>query len=87
MSGAFKALLPDYHETSSAMSTDSDKYSFSPDNRLGKSDTAVDEKTAVERREFLKDPFGEASASVPHMLPLRCAQYVTHEKVCNLYTA
>ncbi|RXN05429.1 zinc finger protein 420-like [Labeo rohita] len=62
------------------MSTDSDKYSFSPDNRLGKSDTAVDEKTAVERREFLKDPFGEASASVPHMLPLRCAQYVTHEK-------
>uniref|UniRef100_A0A673LXP4 Uncharacterized LOC107748715 n=1 Tax=Sinocyclocheilus rhinocerous TaxID=307959 RepID=A0A673LXP4_9TELE len=72
MSGAFKALLPDYHGTSSAMLTNSDKYSYSPDNHcLIKPDTAVDEKIAVERRE-------ETSAT--HMLPLRCAQYVTHEK-------
>ncbi|XP_016106330.1 uncharacterized protein [Sinocyclocheilus grahami] len=84
MSGAFKALLPDYHGTSSAMLTNSDKYSYSPDNHcLIKPDTAVNEKIAVERREesdFLKDPLGEALASATHMLPLRCAQYVTHEK-------
>ncbi|KAK2887471.1 hypothetical protein Q8A67_015699 [Cirrhinus molitorella] len=84
MSGAFQALLPDYNETSSAMSTDSDKYSCSPDNRYFiKPDTAVDEKIAVERMEksdFSKDPLGEASASETHMLPPRCAQYGTHEK-------
>uniref|UniRef100_A0A8C1T0V9 Si:ch73-347e22.4 n=1 Tax=Cyprinus carpio TaxID=7962 RepID=A0A8C1T0V9_CYPCA len=84
MSGAFKALLPDYHGTSSTMLTNSDKYSYSPDNHcLIKPDTAVDEKIAVERREesdFFKDPLGEALAGATHMLPLRCAQYVTHEK-------
>lgn len=91
MSGAFKALLPDYHGTSSAMLTNSDRYSYSPDDHcLIKPGTAVDEKIAVERREesdFLTDPLGEALPSATHMLPLRCAQYVTHEKVCNLYTA
>ncbi|XP_016299952.1 uncharacterized protein LOC107656568 [Sinocyclocheilus anshuiensis] len=80
MSGAFKALLPDYHGTSSAMSANSDKYSYSPDNHcLIKPGTAVDKKSAVES-DFLKDPLGEASASVTHILPLRCAQYVRHEK-------
>ncbi|XP_059411402.1 uncharacterized protein si:ch73-347e22.4 [Carassius carassius] len=84
MSGAFKALLPDYHGTSSAMLTNSDKYSYSPDNHcLIQPDTAVDEKLEVERREesdCFKDPLGEALASATHMGPLRCAQYVTHEK-------
>uniref|UniRef100_A0A673G1H2 Si:ch73-347e22.4 n=1 Tax=Sinocyclocheilus rhinocerous TaxID=307959 RepID=A0A673G1H2_9TELE len=80
MSGAFKALLPDHHGTSSAMSANSDKYSYSSDNHcLIKPGIAVDKKSAVES-DFLKDPLGEASASVTHMLPLRCAQYVRHEK-------
>ncbi|XP_016407243.1 uncharacterized protein LOC107739595 [Sinocyclocheilus rhinocerous] len=75
MSGAFKALLPDHHGTSSAMSANSDKYSYSSDNHcLIKPGIAVDKKSAVES-DFLKDPLGEASASVTHMLPLRCAQY------------
>ncbi|XP_042632443.1 uncharacterized protein LOC109077991 isoform X2 [Cyprinus carpio] len=72
MNGAFKALLPDYHGTSSAMSANSDKYSFSPDNHC-----LIKPGIAVES-DFLKDPLGEAS--VTHMLPLRCAQYVRHEK-------
>ncbi|XP_026145855.1 uncharacterized protein LOC113120136 [Carassius auratus] len=84
MSGAFKALLPDYHGTSSAILTNSDKYSYSPDKHcLIQPDTAVDEKLAVERRkesDCFKDPLGEALASATHMVPLRCAQYVTHEK-------
>ncbi|CAM4636993.1 unnamed protein product [Leuciscus chuanchicus] len=84
MSGAFKALLPDYHGTSSEMTTSSVKYSYSPNNNsLVKPGTAVDEKIVVERKEksnFLKDPLCEASTSVTHMLPPRCAQYVPQEK-------
>ncbi|XP_043073675.1 uncharacterized protein si:ch73-347e22.4 isoform X2 [Puntigrus tetrazona] len=83
-SGAFKALLPDYHGTSLAMLTNSDKYSYSPENHCFiKPGTAVDEKIAVERREekfFFKDPLGKTLASATHMLPLRCGEYVTHEK-------
>ncbi|XP_077051437.1 uncharacterized protein LOC143701753 isoform X2 [Siphateles boraxobius] len=82
MSGAFKALLPDYHGTSSEMTTV--KYSYSPNNNsVVKPGTAVDEKIVVERREksdFLKEPLCEASTSVTHMLPARCAQYVSQEK-------
>lgn len=91
MSGAFKALLPDYHGTSSEMTTSSVKHSYSPNNNsLVKPGTAVDEKIVVERKEksnFLKDPLCEASTSVTHMLPPRCAQYVPQEKVCDLYSA
>lgn len=89
MSGAFKALLPDYHGTSSEITTNSVKYSYSPNNRLIKPGAAVDEKI-VERREksdLLKDSLCEASTSVTHLLPLRCAQYVPQEKVCDLYSA
>ncbi|XP_059366372.1 uncharacterized protein LOC132104863 [Carassius carassius] len=74
MSGAFKALLPDYHGTSSAMSANSDKYSYSPDNHC-----LITPGIAVDS-DFLKYPLDEASASVTHVLPLRCAQYVRHEK-------
>ncbi|XP_067282561.1 uncharacterized protein si:ch73-347e22.4 isoform X2 [Pseudorasbora parva] len=84
MSGAFEALLPDYHGTSSEMTTSSVKYSYSPNNNCHiKPGTAVDEKMVVESREksdFLKDPLCEASASVTHMLPPKCAQYVPQEK-------
>ncbi|XP_051526452.1 uncharacterized protein si:ch73-347e22.4 isoform X2 [Myxocyprinus asiaticus] len=58
MSGAFKALLPDYHEPSSAMTTNSVRYSYSLDNRcLLKSGTEEDygENIAVERMQTLND--------------------------------
>ncbi|XP_039534260.1 uncharacterized protein si:ch73-347e22.4 isoform X2 [Pimephales promelas] len=80
MSGAFKALLPDYHGTSSEMTTV--KYSYSP-NSLVKPGTSVDEKIVVGKREksdYLKDPLCESSTSVTHMLPPRCSQYVPQEK-------
>lgn len=90
MSGAFKALLPDYHGTSSEITTNSVKYSYSPNNHcLIKPGAAVDEKMEErrEKRDFLKDPLCEPSSSVTHLFPPRCAQYVPQEKVCDLYSA
>ncbi|XP_026087928.1 uncharacterized protein LOC113062346 isoform X3 [Carassius auratus] len=56
------------------MSANSDQFSYSPDNHcLIKHGIAVDS-------DFLKDPLDDASTSVTHVLPLRCAQYVRHEK-------
>lgn len=82
MSGAFRALLPDYHGTSLAMTTN--KYSYSPDDhcvlRSGAGMSYIE--NTMERREkldFIKDPPDEAS--VTHMLPSKCTQY---EKACDL---
>ncbi|KAK9957856.1 hypothetical protein ABG768_012060 [Culter alburnus] len=83
MSGAFKALLPDYHGTSSEITTNSVKYSYSPNNHcLIKPGAAVDEKMEErrEKKDFLKDPLCEPSSSVTHLFPPRCAQYVPQEK-------
>lgn len=81
MSGAFRALLPDYHGTSST--TNCVKYSYSPDDhcviRSGAGMSYIG--NTIERREkldFMKD-----DASVTHMLPLKRTQYVPQEKVCD----
>ncbi|XP_056597326.1 uncharacterized protein si:ch73-347e22.4 [Triplophysa dalaica] len=78
MSGAFRALLPDYHGTSST--TNCVKYSYSPDDhcviRSGAGMSYIE--NTIERREkldFMKD-----DASVTHTLPLKCTQYVPQEQ-------
>ncbi|KAA0710190.1 hypothetical protein E1301_Tti016727 [Triplophysa tibetana] len=78
MSGAFRALLPDYHGTSST--TNCVKYSYSPDDhcviRSGAGMSYIE--NTIEKREkldFMKD-----DASVTHMLPPKCMQYVPLEK-------
>ncbi|XP_057210987.1 uncharacterized protein si:ch73-347e22.4 isoform X2 [Triplophysa rosa] len=81
MSGAFRALLPDYHGTSST--TNCVKYSYSPDDhcviRSGPGMSYIE--NTIERRDkldFMKDPSDDAS--VTHMLPPKCTQYVPQEK-------
>ncbi|XP_056335065.1 uncharacterized protein si:ch73-347e22.4 [Danio aesculapii] len=69
MSGAIKALLPDYHENSPSITTTSVEYPYSLDNHCLKPGTRMDDNIA-----------GEKTDSVKHLLPLRCDQYVPQEK-------
>ncbi|XP_065144213.1 uncharacterized protein [Paramisgurnus dabryanus] len=75
MSGAFRALLPDYHGTSSAMTANPIKYSYSPDDHcVIRSGTGMSySENTIERRE--KFNYIKESLVYP-----KYTQYVPQEK-------